>query len=79
MDPFKLYTYNEDIGHETRFIRSQPQGYYRRINNLQRLGNLIYNYNLELKKDPRQTAQIVEPPQGGKSSLKFVILRRAEE
>ena len=65
MEPFKCYTYKEAISNEMGFIRIQPQVYSRLINNLQRVGNLIYKYNLELKRDPRKTAQISEPPQGG--------------
>ena len=31
-----------------------------------------------MKRGPRQTAQIAEPPQGGNASLKFVVLCCAE-
>ena len=79
MDPFECYTFKEAIDHKTCFTRSQPQGYYRFINNLKMVGNLLYNYNLELNRGPRQIAQISEPPQGGKSSLDFVVRRSAEE
>ena len=34
---------------------------------------------LELKRDPKNTTQISDPPQGGKSSLKFVMILCAEE
>ena len=34
------------------------------------VGNLIYNYKLQLKMGPRQTA---EPPHRGKASLEFMI------
>ena len=40
---------------------------------------MIYNYKIDLKRDPRQTAQIADPPQGGKAPLKFVMLRCVEE
>ena len=79
MEPFKCYTYKEAISNEMGFIRIQPQVYSRLINNLQRVGNLIYKYTLELKRDPRKTAQISEPPQGGKSLLKFLMLCCAQE
>ena len=61
------------------FTGIQTQGYYRLINNLNRAGNSIYDYKLELKRVPRQTAQIAEPYQGGKYSLKFVVLHCADE
>ena len=61
------------------FIRIQPQVYSRLINNLQRVGNLIYKHTLELKRDPRKTAQISEPPQRGEASLYFVIIRDSKE
>ena len=57
---------DEDIDNETGFTRSHPQGYYKLINNLQRLGNLILQPTQELKRGPRQRAQIIEPPQGAK-------------
>ena len=66
MDPFECYTYEEAIGNETVFARSQHQVYSRLISNLQRLVNLVYNYNIYLKRGTRQTAQIAEPPQGVK-------------
>ena len=77
MNPFKLYTFKEDIDHEIGFTIIQPQGYYKSIDHMQRVGNLISNSKIVLKKVPRQTAQIVKPPQGGKASLKFVIFRCA--
>ena len=76
---FECYIYEEAIGHETEFTRSQPQGYYRLINNIKRVGNLIYNYKLELKRVPSNIAQISQPPQRVKASLRFVILHCAEE
>ena len=79
MDLFEYHTLEEDINNEIVFTRSQPQGYYTFINNLKRLGNLIYNYKLELKRGPRQTDQIYDTPQGEKSSLDFVMLHCAEE
>ena len=79
MEPFECHTFEEAIDHKTDFTRSQTQRYYKLIDNLQSVGNLIYNYKIELKRDPRHTAQIDEPPQGGNGSLKFVILRCAEE
>ena len=42
MDPFKYYTYEEAIGHETGFKKSHPKGYSRLFNNIQRVGNMIY-------------------------------------
>ena len=79
MGPFECYTYKEAIGHETGFTRIQPQEYSRLNNNLQWVGNLIYNYNLEFKRGQSQTAKIDEPNQGGKYSLKFVMICCAEE
>ena len=49
------------------------------IQNLKMVQNLIYNHNQKLKRGPRQIAQIAEPPQGGKASLKFVAICCAEE
>ena len=46
MDPFKCYTYEESIGHETGITIIKPQGYYRLIENLQRVGKLILDINL---------------------------------
>ena len=43
------------------------------------VGNLIYNYKLELKRGRNQTAINIDPIQGGKASLKFVMLCCAEE
>ena len=79
MDPFECFTFKEAIDHETGFTRSHPQGYHTLIQNIQMVGKLIYNYKLELKRVPRQTAQITDPIQGGKASLKFVMLCCAEE
>ena len=78
MDPFKCYTYEEAIGHETGITRIQPQGYYRLIENLQRVGKLISNINLELKRVLGQTAHVSELPQGCKPSLKIVLIHCAE-
>ena len=78
MYPLKWYTSKEAINHKVFFIRSQPQGYYKLINNIQMVGNLIYNYKLELKRVPRKISQIDEPPQGGKASLKFVMIHCSE-
>ena len=44
MDPFELYTYEEAISQETGITRDHPKGYPTLINNLCRVGNLIYNY-----------------------------------
>ena len=71
--------FEKDIDIKTSFTTSQPQGYYRLIDNLQRVGYLNYIYKLEMNRGPRQTAQIAEPPLGGKASLKFVMIRCAEE
>ena len=79
MDPFKCYTNREAIGNKTGSTRIQPQGYSRITNNLQRVGNLIYNYRIELRRGPSQTAQISDPRQEGKALLKFVILHCSEE
>ena len=79
MDQLKYYTLEEDIDHETSFTRIQPQGHYKLIDNLQRVGNLISNSKIELKRFPRQTTKIADPHQGGKASLKFLILCCAEE
>ena len=46
---------------------------------MQRQENLIPKSKLELKMGPRQTAQIAEPPQGGKSSMKYVMIHGTEE
>ena len=79
MDPFECHTFKEAIDHETGFTRSQPQGYYKLIKNIQRVGNLISKTKQELKRGPRQTAQITETTQRGKYSLKFVMLCGTEE
>ena len=50
MDQLKYYTLEEDIDHETSFTRIQPQGHYKLIDNLQRVGNLISNSKIELKR-----------------------------
>ena len=41
-----MHIYEEAIGNEAGFTKRQPQGYSRLINNLQMVGNLIYNYKL---------------------------------
>ena len=46
IDPFECFTFEEDINHETVFTKIQPQGYYTLIDNLQKVGNLIYSYKL---------------------------------
>ena len=46
---------------------------------MQRVGNLVSNFKLELKRVPRHTDQITEPPQGGGYSLNFVVVCCAEE
>ena len=56
MDPFELYTSKEAIDHETGFTRSQSQGYYKLIDNIQKLGNMISKSKQELKRGPSQTA-----------------------
>ena len=58
------------MDHETGFTRSQTQGYYKIINNIWRVGNLIPKSNQESKRVPRQTAKISETPQGGQSFTK---------
>ena len=77
MDPFDCYNYKEAIGHEMGFTIIEHQGYSRLIDNIQRIGKIISNTKLELKRGRRQTAQIAEPLQGGKASLKFVVLHCA--
>ena len=67
MGPFKCYTFDEAIDHETIFTRSHPKGYYELIDNLHRVGNLIYKYKQELKMVQRNIAKIAESPQGGES------------
>ena len=79
MYPLKCYTYKEAIDNKTGFTRIQPQGYSRLFNNVQRVGNLIYKYQPELKRGQGQTAKIVEPLKGGKASLKFLMLCCTEE
>ena len=79
MDPFECYTYEEAIGHETVFIIRHPQGYSRLINNIQRVYYQVYNYKIKLERVPRQIDQTTDTPQGGKYSLKFVMLCCAEE
>ena len=75
IDPFECHIFEEAIAHEMDFTRSQPQGYYKLINNLKRVSNLVYHYKIELKRVPRQTSQIADPPHGGKYSLNFVMIR----
>ena len=62
MDPFECYTFKEVINHENGFTRNQPQGSYKLIDNIHRVFDLISNSKIELKRDPRQTDQIAEPP-----------------
>ena len=62
MDQFECYTFKKAIDNESRFTRIQPQGYYKLIDNIQRVGNLISNSKLELDRGPRQTSQMNEPP-----------------
>ena len=79
MDTLECYTSEEAINNETGFTIIQPQLYQKLPDHLQSQGNLISESNLESKMGPKQTAQISEPPQWGKSSLKFVMIRDAEE
>ena len=44
MDPFECFNSEEAIDNETVFKRIHTQGYYTLINNIQMVGNLIYNY-----------------------------------
>ena len=67
MDPFECQNFEEDTDHEMGFTRSHPKGYYELIDNLHRVGNLIYKYKQELKMGQRNIAQIAESPQGGES------------
>ena len=78
MDPFECFTFKEAIDHETGFTRSHPQGYHTLIHNIQMVGNLMYNYKLELKRVTGQTDKFTDPIQGGKASLKFEMLCYAE-
>ena len=71
MDHFECYTFEEAIHHETSFTRSKPQEYYILIDNILRVGDLISNSKLGLKMGPKQTAQIADPLQGVRASLKF--------
>ena len=79
MENFEQQTFNVVQIHENGFTRSQPQGYYTLIDNLQRGGNLITKSKQEFKRVPRQTNKIARPPQGGGTSLKYVMLRGSEE
>ena len=79
MDLMECHIFEKDIYLKTSFTTSQPQGYYRLIDNPQRVGYLNYIYKLEMNRGPRQTAQIAEPPLGSKASLKFVMIRCAGE
>ena len=79
MDLFGRYTFEEAINHETGFIRRQPQVYYKLIDNLRRVSNLILKPKQESKRGPSQTTKISEPPQGGKYSLKSVVFCGAKE
>ena len=79
MDHLKCYTLEETINHETAVTRSQPEGYYKLMENLKRVSNLISNFKLQLKKGTSQTSQISEPTQGVKASLKFVNINCAVE
>ena len=49
------------------------------LSNLQRVGKIISNSKLELKRGPRHTAKNSELPQKGKFLLECVVLRCAEE
>ena len=53
MYQFECYTFEEATDQETGFTRIQPQGYYKLIDNLQRLYKMIYNYKLSFKRVPR--------------------------
>ena len=75
---FECYTLGEDINHKTGFVRSQPQGYKKLLNNLKSSGNLIPKSNIESNIVPRQTTQISTPPQRVNYSLKYVILHGVE-
>ena len=79
MDLFECYTFEEAIINETGLTISQPQGYYKLIANIQRVGNLISNYKPYLKRGTSHTEKIAETPQGGESSLKFVMICCSEE
>ena len=41
MDPFELYTSKEAINNETGFTRIQYLGYYKLIDYIQKVGNII--------------------------------------
>ena len=53
MDHLKCYTLEETINHETAVTRSQPEGYYKLMENLKRVSNLISNFNCSLKLEIR--------------------------
>ena len=65
MDQFEYYTFKKAINNKYGFTIIKPQWYYKWIDNIQRVGNLISDSKLELERVPRQTSQINEPPQGG--------------
>ena len=75
---FECHKFEEAVNNETVITRSQPQGYHKLIDNIQRVGNLIQKYKQELNRVPRNTDQNTKHPQGGKASLKFVMLCGAE-
>ena len=79
MTLFEYYTSKEAIDRATSFTISQPQKYYKLIDNIRRVDNLILKCKQELKTGPRYTAQIAEPPQSAKFSLQCVMLHGSEE
>ena len=79
MSPIECYNFEETIVNETGFTVRQPQLYSILTHNIKRQVNLIPNINLKSKMVTRHNDQNDEPPQGGKASLKSVMLHVIEE
>ena len=75
MDPLKCYTFKEAIDHKTGFLRIPTQKYETLPDNIMSKGNLILECKNELKRVPRQTDHILDPPQGKKSTEVYDSMR----
>ena len=75
MDPFNCYTFKEAINHKTGFLRIQTQKYETLPDNIIGKGNLILECKNELKRVPRQTDHILDPPQENNSTEVYDSMR----
>ena len=74
MEPSEFYIFEEVFDHKTVFTKIQPQGYAKSPDNILRKVNLNLKSKQESRRNPIHTAHITESTQGGKASLKSVIL-----